>query len=438
MDKFKVCFISNYINHHQIPFCNAMMEILQDSFAFLQTQPMEEDRIAMGWQADELPGYVYKYYENPQLCKEILENSDVVIAGGVEDESYILPRLQSGKTVIRYSERLYRTGQWKAISPRGLRKKYIDHTKYRKKENYLLTSGAYVPSDFHIVRAYPKKMLTWGYFPETRYYKDEEAFFEKKEAGNILWAARFLELKHPELALETAKWLKERKCRFHMNIVGGGEMEKTVQQLYEEYDLKDCVSLLGYKSPKEVRDLMEKADIYLMTSDRNEGWGAVVNEAMNSGCAVIGNHMVGAVPFLIKPRENGMIYKDGHKEQLFALTEELIKNRDQCKALGKAAMNTIQTQWNAETAAKRLVAFSIKKNFLPWDEQIVENLKKVNSPVGLDEIAIDSYEDEKQQNEMEAYLEGEKSFFESGPCAMAPVISERRMYSYLMGKGGKK
>ena len=52
------------------------------------------------------------------------------VFGGVEDESYIKPRLKAGKIVIRASERLYREGQWKSISPRGRKKKYEDHTQY--------------------------------------------------------------------------------------------------------------------------------------------------------------------------------------------------------------------------------------------------------------------------------------------------------------------
>lgn len=47
----------------------------------------------------------------------------------------------------------------------------------------------------------------------------------------------------------------------------------------------------------EVRSYMEKADIYLFTSDFNEGWGAVLNESMNSGCAVVASHAIGSVPF---------------------------------------------------------------------------------------------------------------------------------------------
>ena len=52
---FNMAFVSNYINHHQIPFCNAMNRLLQGNFLFIQTEPMEEQRIQMGWHEEE-PG----------------------------------------------------------------------------------------------------------------------------------------------------------------------------------------------------------------------------------------------------------------------------------------------------------------------------------------------------------------------------------------------
>ena len=62
--------------------------------------------------------------------------------------------MEAGRPIVRYSERLYKTGQWKAVSPRGLRKKYQDHTRYRRGPVYLLCSGAYVAGDFRIVGAH--------------------------------------------------------------------------------------------------------------------------------------------------------------------------------------------------------------------------------------------------------------------------------------------
>ncbi len=349
-------FVSNYINHHQIPFCNAMDKRLEGAFVFIQTEPMEEERVRMGWQAQTKLPYVKCYYEEPETCRRLILEAPMVLFGGVDDESYIQERLRCGSPVIRYSERLYKEGQWKAVSPRGLLKKYHDHTRYRKKPVYLLCAGAYVPSDFHIVRAYPGKMLKWGYFPETRHY-DPEELMNKKKTDVILWAARFLDWKHPETALKCARYLKEKGLSFRMNLVGDGEMRPLVEELLAEYGLSDCVTLLGYRGPDEVRGLMEESAVYIATSDRKEGWGAVINEAMNSGCAVVASYMMGAAPYLIRQGENGFLYETGKPEQLYAYVERLLCDRTLCERLGRAAVADIENIWNAENAAERLLQF---------------------------------------------------------------------------------
>ena len=268
----KVAFVSNYINHHQIPFCNALSKLLEEdagTFTFIQTQEMEAGRVQMGWDGENRPAYVKCYYEEEGICKELIAESEVVIFGGVDDESYIEDRLRAGKLIFRYCERMYKTGQWKAISPRGLCKKYRDHTRYRKAPVYLLCAGGYVASDYHIVRAYPGKKYCWGYFPETKHYdvdklldskghsqnvlpgdvatctKAEPGVNEAKGIPRLLWAARMIDWKHPELALETARHLKEKGLSFHMDIIGGGDLYPMVERMCEEYGLHGCVVRAG-------------------------------------------------------------------------------------------------------------------------------------------------------------------------------------------------
>lgn len=395
----KFVFVSNYLNHHQIPFCNAMYGLLSGHFAFIQTERMEEERVRMGWQERTDIPYLKKYYEEPESCREMISSAGVVFFGGSDEEGYISGRLEAGKPVIRYSERLYKTGQWKAVSPRGLKKKYHDHTRYRKKPVYLFCAGAYVPDDFHLVGAYPGKMRKWGYFPETRRY-DEERLLADKQPGRILWAARFLDWKHPELAIRTAAFLRERGLSFHLDMVGGGDMEGQVFSLVEELGLEDVVTLHGFCPPERVRGMMERAEIYLATSDREEGWGAVINEAMNSGCAVVGSSRMGAVPYLIRHEENGMIYRDGSAETLFRMTAELLEDRELCRRLERNAVRTITGEWNAETAAERLLGFCVREGFLGAEEV----------PEALDWRAEPK----------------------TGPVSEAPVIPERKMYSFLM------
>ena len=358
----KVTFVSNYINHHQIPVSNVLYEHLGAEYTFIQTEPMEEERIKLGWNPEEVPEYVKYAYEEPELCRQLIIDSDVVIWGGLEEEEMLRPRLQAGKPVIRYSERLYKEAQWKAISPRGLRKKYLDHTRYRNAPVYMLCSGAFVASDFHIVRAYPNKMFKWGYFPECREY-DLDALMAGKEeisAGNggkteILWAARFIDWKHPELVVQLAKELKYQGKSFHITMIGDGELRPKVEEMIAAEGLEDVISLTGSQTPAQVRTAMENTSVFLMTSDRKEGWGAVMNEAMNSGCAVVADRMEGATLFLMKQGENGFWYKDASAKCLADLVGRLLEDKKLRETIGRNAYRTIADLWNARVAAERLL-----------------------------------------------------------------------------------
>ncbi len=395
----RAAFVSNYINHHQIPFCNEMFRLLRGEFTFIQTQAMEPERVKMGWHEEDRPEYVMCWYEQEDICRRLIMDCDVVLFGGTDDESFIRERLSAGKPVIRLSERLYKTGQWKAVTPRGLRRKFLDHTRYRKSRVWLLCYGAYVPSDFRIVRAYPGKMYCWGYFPETRHYDVERLLDEKGWSGEegrvpyLLWAARMIDWKHPELALETAKYLKDQGLSFHMDMVGDGGLRPRIEEMLHDYGLERQVCLAGFQPPEEVRRRMERADIFLFTSDRQEGWGAVANEAMNSGCALVADHMIGAIPYLTEQGQNGLVYRDGRPKELFAVTERLVKDRELRRKLGRNAYYTIAETWNAENAAARLL------------ELIRELLAGESGPAGP---AV-----------REQCFHGKLS-----PCAPAPMLSE--------------
>lgn len=364
-----VTFLSNYINHHQIPFSQACYKLWGEDYFFVQTQPMEKERLAMGWDeaGEELP-YVRCFYKEEETCKRLILESDVLLAGWNDKEELVQQRLNRGKLTIRISERIYREGQWKAISPKGLIHKYYEHIRYRKSPAYLLCAGAYVPSDFHLIHAYPGKMLKWGYFPETRHYAEGQLEQRKEQNGiHVVWAGRFIPLKHPEYMVRLAKDVPQ--CHIHM--VGGGELLEEMKTLAGKYGVKERIMFYGFQAPEQVRAIMEKCHIQVFTSNHLEGWGAVVNEAMNSGCAVVANAQAGAVPYLIRQGVNGIAYPAGSYEQMKEAVSFLVKNPEKRKQMGQAAYETITGLWNAEHAAaalKRMVEEIQKGNYKPEKE----------------------------------------------------------------------
>ncbi len=355
-----VTFASNYINHHQLPFCKAMVASGEVDFTFLQMEEMDEERRSMGWNVlpEDWP-FVQCYKDDPRGAEDKLLNSDMVIYGGLDEESYIQPRLNAGKPTIRYSERIYKEGQWKFVSPRGLKKKYHDHVRYRKAPVYLLCAGAYVASDFSLIHAYPGKMYNWGYFPEFRPVNMSELLEKKSTSGTvrILWAGRMIDWKHPEAVIAVGEALRKAGQDFHITMVGGGALEGQIKQLAVDKQLGAFMDFPGFMPPEEVRQQMLASDIYLFTSDFKEGWGAVLNEAMNSGCAVIASSGIGAVPTLLMHGKNGMVYRCGDTNELVRYALELCGDPGKRLRLGQAAYETIEGRWNPEYAAGALILF---------------------------------------------------------------------------------
>jgi len=419
----KIVFVSNYINHHQIPFCEAMIEKLgpAGNFVFIQTEKMEEERTSMGWK-DETPAYVMKAYENEKIHEECLKkimDADCALIGWTTDMSLVMPRLKKGALTLRISERLYKKSQLYAYNPRGLIAKYKEHTAFRKGPVYLMCAGAYVASDYGIFSAYPGKKFKWGYFPELKEYGNEDPTEFKSKSGEpvkVLWAGRFIDWKHAENALLVAGKLKSEGIPFHMDIIGTGEMEEELKQIVAAKRLIENVTFTGPMEPSKVREYMEKADIFISTSDRQEGWGAVINEAMNSSCCMIVPAEAGAVPYMIENGYNGYVFKSDDTDELLSCAMQAARYPDIRKKMGQRAYETVRYTWNAANAADRMVqligilsdAWGIAEDecgvpsrevptetVIPWDEGPCSREEVRDESVVIEEaLKFDKSEDE--------------------------------------------
>lgn len=350
----KITFFSNYLNHHQLPFCLEMAERLGEDFKFVVTTKISEKRLKLGYKdMDNDYPFVVKAYDDGKKALEIGNESDVVIIGSAPT-MYIKERLKEGKLTFRYSERIFKKG----FNVKSFLSVLLKRAIFERRNIYLLCSSAYSANDYNMAGAYRNRCFKWGYFPEVKEYENIDKILKEKKQNRILWAGRFLDWKHPDLVIEVARKLKENNYDFEINMIGIGEMYDSVSKMIKQYNLQDNVKLLGSMSPGEVRKNMEDSLIYLFTSDRGEGWGAVLNESMNSGCAVVASHEIGSVPFLITNNKNGLIYKDGDSDDLFNKVKYLLDNNDVCKKLGKNAYLTMANLWNARIAAERIISLS--------------------------------------------------------------------------------
>lgn len=294
----------------------------------------------------------YESEKNKQKAMQLCTECDVLITGSAPEE-YLIERMKQRKLTFRYSERIYKKAwQLLQLPLRALKYRLRDHG---NPNVYLLCASAYAAEDYAKTGFYKGKAYKWGYFPEVKRYKDIDGIIAAKRPASILWVARLIGLKHPDASIQVAKQLKQSGYTFELNLIGSGELESELRQMITENGLGDCVHLLGAMPSEKVREHMEQSEIFLFTSDRNEGWGAVLNESMNSACAVVASDAIGSVPFLIADSENGLVYESGNINDLTEKVKILLDHPDERKEYGRKAYRTMAEQWNAENAVEKFI-----------------------------------------------------------------------------------
>jgi|BioPla2DNA2_1021312.scaffolds.fasta_scaffold15374_2 glycosyltransferase involved in cell wall biosynthesis len=382
----RLTFISNFLNHHQLPICNEFYNLLGDNFKFVACEKVPEDRISMGYKKE----FDVNYLIDGTIKENVLEtlyNSDVLIAGSCPYE-YMKIFIDAEKPFFLYAERMFKNGTWHKYSPLA---RYNMHNLYNKVFNdnmYLLCSSAYTASDFNDFNSFKNHYLKWGYFPALSKFSYKK-IKENKIKNSIIWVGRLLDWKHPEQAVLLAKFLKDYNIDFKLTMIGGsGNYKNKIDKLINNHKLNNDITLLSNLHFTEVRRLMEESEIFIFTSDFNEGWGAVLNEAMSSACACVASYKAGSVPFLLN-KSNGQIY-NSRQDDLNNKVLKYIRNKALLDKHSKEAYDTITNLWNYKVAANNFIKFASdlynKKNPTPSSIGPVSKAKIITNKMGKELI----------------------------------------------------
>lgn len=351
----KIVFFTNFMTHHQLPFCLEMHKKYGDDFKFVSTEKINEERISLGYKdMDNDYPFILRAYENKEKYEEALKlalECDVAIFGSTTSDIYAKERLKQDKLTFRYYARIFYNGIFSIFDFKNLKKVYDRHFKYRKNKNlYLLCASSYGPNDFNKLGMYIDKCFKWGYFPETKIY-DEKDLIAKKENKEIkiIWVGRFIKEKHPEDVIKLAKKLKKNGYKFKVEMLGNGVLFDKIKKQIKKYNLENEINLVGAVDSNKVRDYMEKANIFLCTSDRTERWGVVINEAMNSGCVTIAYKEIGGAPFLINNNENGFSYSTF--KDMYNKAVQVIESKELREKICINAYDSITKIWTANNAS---------------------------------------------------------------------------------------
>lgn len=365
----KLVFYSIILNNHQANVADELWSLLGNEYRFVELVTPNMVNAKGGTEDYSTRPYLVKAWASKLVWEEAMElarKADCCVFSSLQALPFQKERMKLGLLSFDMSERWLKRGIINLFSP-AICKMWLTYLicGWNKNPLYKLCCSAFAAKDQYRVGTFKDKCYKWGYFTKVEEF-DVEASTDVSTSNitPLMWCSRYLMWKHPELPVFLAKKLKENGFKFRIDMYGDERnaakhdvvypKEKLVD-LINEMGVGDCVRLMGNRPNNEILNAMREHAIFLFTSDKYEGWGAVANEAMANGCVLVGSDEIGSVPYLVKDGVNGMIFRSGSVEDLYEKVSYLMMHREERLRMAQRAYEDMVNLWSPRNAASCLL-----------------------------------------------------------------------------------
>ncbi len=353
--------ITNIVSHHQLPLARCLAKALgADDFRFAVTEPVGPERLKLGWSSQAEEPWILQVWRNRANLEEFEEwwnESDVVLCGQRLLEQ-LQRRVDRKRLTFYMSERWWKPpiGMARLLYPKFARMVFGFRKLALSSFFHFLPAGYYSAADMKKIARFSGRMWRWGYFttipdPLPRCAREGQGL-------QVLWVGRMLKWKQVGVLLKAFCNLLPSQPHASITLVGDGPERKRLQRIAQEYLPVGNYRFLPPQPSPKIHQLMNQHHVYVLPSNAYEGWGAVINEAMAEGCAVIASDAAGAAKSMIRTGENGFLFAPGDWKKLSELLRALAEDEVFRLELAEKGQRTITECWSPAIAAKRFLSVS--------------------------------------------------------------------------------
>ena len=368
----KVAFYLNCVSAHQLPLAKEVAELVgPENFRYVDAGERSESAQSAETQGLKFKVQGLRSQDDRAGVREWLETADVMLTV-MRDWELFERRAGKGLRTFYASERWWKPvrivrlfglfdcsiGGWVRMLVPSYRRMAKRFVKWANEDDgaRVLATGPWAKKDFLRMGVRAEKIVEWGYFVEKGRGKREEG--RGKTILKLLWCGRMLDWKRVETIIRAANECKAKSLGLKVTLVGDGPEKANLIRLAQRFfgdgvaieqsnnlnnPNNQTIAFLPGQPMEKVREQMREHDLYVLSSNGSEGWGAVVSEALEEGMRVLGTFEAGASAALL-PRER--LFHSGDWRGLAQLIE-----KDLCGELPSCSIG----EWTAKAAAKRLM-----------------------------------------------------------------------------------
>lgn len=322
----RIVFWQNCLSPHQLPYIAHLMDDKRvDEVIVVADETVSEDRKNMGWKVDNYPGLercgIVMHPDDGEIraLLEQRQEDSWHLFSGIHGFPYLFHCLEISleykvkRGMITELPNTFAFGR-KNGKPLWLHRLrfFLQDRKYAKHMNKVFAMGKRAVGYFKSVDK------GWSVYPFMYCTQPLEGtcFSVRQGPTKFIFVGSLSYRKAPAvLSCSLASCLRKNKAfEGKLTYVGDGALRQKLEQFVKKHDLQDYIVLAGFQPQTDVPKWMIKNDILVLPSIY-DGWGAVVNEALQAGLYVVCSDACGAAD-LLKDERLGKVFHAGDIGQL--------------------------------------------------------------------------------------------------------------------------
>lgn len=181
-------------------------------------------------------------------------------------------------------------------------------------------------------------VISIGYNPAPFAKKSRKQLGLKEENMYLIAIGRLVKRKGFETLITAISQISDSRVK--LLLIGDGPEQKRLEQLSSDLDVQDRVTFLGRVSDQQKFAYLAASDIFVLSSI-HEGFGIVIQEAMQVGLPIISTNQGGQLD-LLTHNQNSLLVKPNQVMQLVAAIEKLSNNQTLRKRITHAARQSLE------------------------------------------------------------------------------------------------
>jgi len=366
-EKINLYFWQNCISPHQVPYIKELHKGKRVGEVYL-IAPVRDlsERKSMGWEQiqHDIEGVQLIIAPDNNQVLELFKKSrrqDIHLFSGTrafkEVYNYFRKSLSFDikRGIITESPFRYKIPLW----IHQLRFLLLDN-RYVSKIDFVFAIGD------SAVKYYQKWYDKWKVIPFVYCVEENKRIFAEV-TGNckLIYVGGLIHRKNVSLLLES---LTNVTGDFQLDIVGDGAEKERLENFVYSNNLSNKIKFEGKKNMNEIPALLATHDILVLPS-LHDGWGAVINEALQNGLYVICSNQCGG-KILIENSQRGLIFKNRDIRNLTKSVSSVILDIDKIRS-----QKTERIQWSERIGGTSISQYMVecligdRKIIPPWKRQ---------------------------------------------------------------------